>query len=188
MVFDYLITLKKKNDATIDAISQLMYLFSIIAFGYFAYLNSAARNFYLIVIFIILVTWIFCIVKKGKTGFALFRFGLFAATIGWLLYPVDHYILAIAYGIAGLIEKQVKFPEEIGFAEDRVVLNTFPRKKFSWNDLANVVLKDNLLTVDFKNNKLIQKELDEGVSIQTEQEFNEFCRAQLSKGHQQATA
>jgi hypothetical protein len=181
MVYDYVITLKKRNDSTIDAISQLMYLFAIAAFGYFAYVNPYARTFYLAIIFLILVTWIYCIIKKQKTGHVLFRLGLFFATVGWLLYPVDYYVLAIAYGIAGLIEKQVKFPDEIGFSEEHVTLNTFPRKKIGWSELANVVLKDNMLTVDFKNNKLIQKELDEEVSTHTEKEFNDFCQSQLSK-------
>lgn len=181
MVFDYLITLKKRNDSTIDAITQLMYVFAIVAFAYFAYANIYARKFYLVIVFLMLANWIYCLIRKQKNGFVLFRLGLFIATIGWLLYPVDYYLLAITYAVAGLIEKQVKFPEEIGFSTDEVVLNTFPRKRFGWNEIANVVLKDNLLTVDFKNNRLIQKELDEGVSIQTEREFNEFCRVQLGK-------
>ncbi len=80
-----------------------------------------------------------------------------------------------------MLEKQVKFPDEIGFSEETVVINSFPKKKFNWTDIQNVILKDNLLTVDFKNNKLIQKELNEEVSPLIEQEFNEFCRKQLHK-------
>lgn len=181
MVFDYVITLKRPSYLTIDAVSQLMYVFALGAFAYFAYAFPSSRPYFMGIDILILVNWLFCIIKRQKTGFVLFRLGLFFAVIGWLLAPGGRTLLAILYAVAGLIEKQVKFPEEIGFSGDSVVVNTFPKKKFSWSEIANVVLKDNLLTVDFKNNKLIQKEIDEGVSLATEREFNEFCRLQLSK-------
>lgn len=179
MVYDYVITLKHRNYATIDAISQLMYVFALGAFTYFTFAFPASKLYFLAVNFLIIINWIFCIIKRQKTGYTLFRLGLFFAVFGWLGSPGSRFILAILYAIAGLLEKQVKFPEEIGFSSTGVVVNTFPKKKFSWADIANVVLKDNLLTVDFKNNKLIQKEINEGVSITTEKEFNEFCALQL---------
>lgn len=186
MVFDYLITFKKRSDATVDAISQLMYFFALGAFSYFAYSNAAARPYYLGLNLAILITWIFCIQKKSRTGAAMFRFGLFLAAVGWLMTSnwITGYsstlLFPILYAVAGLIEKQVKFPDEIGFSAEFVVVNTFPKKKFTWTEIQNVVLKDNLLTVDFKNNKLIQKELNEDVAPSVEQEFNDFCKARLS--------
>lgn len=180
MVYDYLITFKRRNHRSTDLISQLLYFFALLAFGYFAYLDDFARSVYLVINLLILITWVFCHLKKQKTGMVFYRLGLFIAAIGWLIKPYGSFWLAVLYVVAGFLEKQVKFPEEIGFSESSVVLNTFPRKTFSWDEISNVVLKDNMLTVDFRNNKLIQKEIDAGVSLQTEAEFNEFCRRQLS--------
>jgi hypothetical protein len=84
------------------------------------------------------------------------------------------------YVIAAVIEKQVKFPREIAFDETEVVFNTFPRKHYQWNELSNVVLKDGLLTLDFKNNKLLQKEIDSQTTPQLEKEFNEFCKSMIT--------
>jgi len=42
--------------------------------------------------------------------------------------------------------------------------------------LANVMLKDNILTVDFRNNKLIQLEIEGNIN---EIQFNEFAQQQL---------
>ena len=36
----------------------------------------------------------------------------------------------------------------------------FPGKKYQWDQFSNVVLKDNILTLDFKNNKLLQAEIE----------------------------
>jgi hypothetical protein len=43
-----------------------------------------------------------------------------------------------------------------------------------------MVIKDGLFTVDFKNNRLIQQAVDEGVSTVNEKVFNEFCSKQLT--------
>jgi hypothetical protein len=50
---------------------------------------------------------------------------------------------------------------------------------FSWAALENVILKDNLLTIDFKTNKLIQVEIIETNRMVDEAEFNLFCTEHL---------
>ena len=60
-----------------------------------------------------------------------------------------------------------------------ITFNTFPFKNYAWQQLRNVMLKDNLLTLDFTNNKILQKETETDVSLETEREFNEFCKAHL---------
>ncbi len=51
----------------------------------------------------------------------------------------------------------------------------FSTTLYKWSEISNVVLKDNLLTLDFKNNKLIQVAVDEKHTTTNEQEFDEFC-------------
>lgn len=56
---------------------------------------------------------------------------------------------------------------------------SFPRKHFNWGQLNNMLLKDGLLTIDLKNNKLIQQTIDESKTSVKEEEFNDFCKKQL---------
>jgi hypothetical protein len=56
---------------------------------------------------------------------------------------------------------------------------SFPKKIIQWNELNNLVLKDGLLTIDFKNDKIIQHYPEAKMNPVNEQEFNEFCRQQL---------
>jgi hypothetical protein len=49
-----------------------------------------------------------------------------------------------------------------------------------WNEINNAVIKDGFLTIDQKNNKLFQKEIEGDVSADIETEFNEFCRHQIA--------
>ena len=51
-------------------------------------------------------------------------------------------------------------------------------KVCTWDQFNNVILKDNLLTLDFKNNQLLQLEPDAAATI-NEQLFNDFCTKYL---------
>ena len=48
-------------------------------------------------------------------------------------------------------------------------------------DLNNVILKDDLLTLDFKNNRLLQLLVTSTETDINEKEFNEFCKVKLKK-------
>ena len=49
-----------------------------------------------------------------------------------------------------------------------------------WNELTNVIKRDDLLTLDFKNNRLLQVQILNADDI-SENEFNQFCLQQLNK-------
>lgn len=61
-----------------------------------------------------------------------------------------------------------------------IIYPSFPQQSFAWTELNNILLKDGLLTIDLKNNKLIQQAVDEKITSINEQNFNEFCRQQLN--------
>jgi hypothetical protein len=85
----------------------------------------------------------------------------------------------LIYLIASLLEKQAKFPQEIAFGKEEIVFNSFPKKIFLWDELNNVIIKDGIITIDFKSDKLIQKEIQSGSTLRDEQDFNEFCQNRL---------
>jgi len=65
--------------------------------------------------------------------------------------------------------------------ETQVIYPSFPKKIIDWQDLSNLIIKDGLLTIDFKNNKIIQQQIADISSTIDEKEFNDFCRQQLNK-------
>ena len=52
----------------------------------------------------------------------------------------------------------------------------FASPAYQWNEFSNIILKDGLLTLDFKNNKLIQVSIDENKTAVDENSFNDFCK------------
>jgi hypothetical protein len=66
----------------------------------------------------------------------------------------------------------------VNFDDDGIEYPSFPKKKIRWLDLNNVILKEGLLTIDLKDNRLFQNQI---ISPINEAEFNEFCRKELLK-------
>ena len=68
----------------------------------------------------------------------------------------------------------------ISFSEAGVNLTSvYKTVSYPWVKMDNVILKDNLLTVDFKTNKLLQTEIAAGNEAVDEKIFNVFCSEQL---------
>ena len=61
-----------------------------------------------------------------------------------------------------------------------IYLPGMPEKKIEWQNVSNVVLKDGILTLDFKNNKLLQAPILENWTMEEEQAFNAFCYDQIN--------
>jgi len=58
--------------------------------------------------------------------------------------------------------------------------STFSARTVAWSQLNNVVLRNDLLTIDFKNNKILQLEVLDDIPGIKEDEINGFCRSRLA--------
>ena len=96
------------------------------------------------------------------------------------LMPFPFGLIMIALAYLGYLATQ---PEEIGFGTDRIIVKKLFKRTIEWNELSNAMIKDGLLTLDFKNNKLFQAETDDDENNDeydaSEEEFNDFCKAHL---------
>ena len=179
-IFDYIIVCKSPDFKNVDRISQFMYLLCILGLSFGIYRGNFTKPALIIAIITSVVCWwIFCMYQKKKGGVPFYRLGLLFASWGWFLMP-NALLIAGIYLIAALFERQVKFPYELAFDPAGIVINTFPKKHFHWNSVQNVIIKDDVITIDFKSNKLIQKDINEPVSMNITNEFNEFCAQQIA--------
>lgn len=183
--FDFIVVLKSKSTNVIDLISFFMLIIAVVFFSYSSILmynaNGVTPKFVLLLVWILgIVGWILFAKKQHSKGNKLsYRFALMIAAWGWFM--VNVWYLALIFLIAAIIERGVKTLPEWAFDENEIVFNSFPTKKYTWTELNNVVLKFGMLTIDFKNNKIVQGEVNDDVPAEVEKEFNEFCAAQLLK-------
>jgi len=179
-IFDYIIVCKSPDYKNVDRISQFMYLLGILGFSFGIYKGLFQKPALIIAVMSSVVCWwIFCLFQKKRGGIPYYRLGLLFASWGWFLMP-NALLIAGIYLIAALFERQVKFPYEMAFDPTGIVINTFPKKYFPWSAIQNAIIKDDVITIDFHNNKLIQKDINEPVSASVTSEFNQFCSDQIS--------
>lgn len=182
MIYEYVVTLRNERAKYINTISLLITAVSIIFFLFqqfrqdrqnwypYLYLISAA-----LIIGGLIRNW-YIFTKKTRPVY--YSKILLVAAVTWLAMPFLPWI-GIFLVLLSLLEKPARLPLEIGFNNDKVVFNTIVRRKFYWNQFKNVVLKDGMLTLDFKNNNLFQKLTIDEDGDADEEEFNEYCRKRL---------
>ena len=184
MRYDYVVALKKSSDRQIDLISIFLCAFSVLAF-IFEQFRMAKFN-YVASLFAIIITggFLFNLFFAKKDRPVRYKNLLFLAGIYWIMMPYLSWVSIVFFFLA-FLEYQAKHPLEVGFAKEEVVINTLIKRKFNWSSFNNIILKEGLLTMDFKNNKIFQKEtLDDDEPDADEDEFNDYCRKQLLRANE----
>lgn len=64
--------------------------------------------------------------------------------------------------------------------EQLILVRSYNTRKYRWDELNNVVLKDGLLTLDFTNNKVLQLTIQNNSGV-NDAAFNDFCAGQIKK-------
>ena len=117
------------------------------------------------------------IIPNRRKKFAWVDWGM--AIAGLLLLILGKIIPALLLFIMSALGFVMRRDVSLTFMEDEVVINTLPKKSFLWTDFHQILLKDGILTLDFKNNKLIQEELLENNNDFSEKQFNDFCKEKI---------
>ncbi|MEO8766369.1 MAG: hypothetical protein ABI416_18860 [Ginsengibacter sp.] len=171
------ITLKNDKIKYYKFIALLLVAFNL---AVFIYLLTAGIHLYeigLALLFSVLYL-VFHLYKSKKAGVPFFIKGVsfFILAGGWII--LQNYLLAIACIVLGILYRLSLQKLEFLFREDFIRRLNFPRKEYPWSMIGNVMMRDNILTIDFKNNTLIQLEAENNIN---EIQFNEFVRHELFK-------
>ena len=180
MRYEYVVVLKRDRENAVNLISIVLCSLSILAFLYQQFKTGEINLFLSFAVLVIssgLVIHSFFPRNKKSNSF---RIWLLLTGIFWLGMPWLKF-LSIPFFVLGFLEYQAKHPLEVGFSNEFVTINTLFRKKYAWSAFDNVVLKDGLLTLDFRNNRIFQRETTEDDEPDAdEDEFNQYCRERLA--------
>ncbi len=169
----YLIELKDVQAKRKSVIGMLLSILAIIIF--ITRWETAKENYYLDIFnaFIILAGLIYNYINKKAEKNIPYRFFFFAAAVGLgLLYPFN--ILSIPYLLLAFTEGPLTGKQLVEFSSSGVIIKSWKKSQYEWDTIQSVVLKDGVLTLDFKNNYILQREIDSSVSI-NESAFNVWC-------------
>jgi hypothetical protein len=181
-VYDYIVVLKNHNRKLIAKTGLLMVILSVLPLAASIYSNPQNLVLYIFV-FIIAALLVSKIVdkKKGKIVSYADILGIIGMGI-WASTDIPY--VGQLYILAGLFDWQFFKNIEIGFSKDVIVKSGIIPQKIPWESLNNVLIKDDLLTIDYKNNKLFQAYTDDADDEEYEvgdDEFNAYCRERLQQ-------
>jgi hypothetical protein len=179
-VFPYIVVLKKKHQKTACLIGILSAFIFILQLTVKTINDPKDWVFMLLAIICFSGLMVYDILQllKNKKSEMMLIYLVAIASLFFLGLPGK-----IAYTILALTGYLSTRPEEIGFSEKGIVFKSFFSKNIEWSALNNALIKDGILTLDYKNNKLFQAETDDDEDNEeydvSEEEFNQFCRKQL---------
>jgi hypothetical protein len=183
-VFDYVVVLKQKNRRSVELIGLMAFAVFLVMLVH--HLITADQNGIIVGLFALTSIGLFTssliqFNKRKKIELTL----AFALAAVVLFYIIKLPWIAASYLVLALVYRKSVKPQEIGFSPEIIVVDGLFQKRINWSELNNVLIKDGLLTMDYKNNKLFQQETDDldddDDDEVTEEEFNAFCRSALDK-------
>ncbi len=126
--------------------------------------------------------------KFPRTGSTIRLIATIAFTVyAWMLFrdkdPVFGIfmaIIAIAFFIIYRVEERWNNPFVIRINEGGVWFpRMFKSQLYPWNSFNHVILRDNLLTLDFTSNRIVQMDIYNSYNEKETADFNAFCNEQL---------
>lgn len=151
-------------------IAGMFLLANLAAFGFLSFyeIYQTTTIAALLVIFVFtFVRWFLYKKKLIKSWIDQWMYILPAICWAFLQFFIPVLICLIMGGLFISSYKKLHFKvDEMGIQKMNM-----PRKLFEWKVFSNVILKDNLLTMDFKNNHLIQVEIEPVLNLE-ETKFN----------------
>ena len=114
--------------------------------------------------------------RKNQNPVLLASFGIIGF---WIV--TQQWVPAIIISILIYLYYLAKRPLLVSVENDIIIYPSFPKKVINWEIVNNIILKDDLLTIDLKNNKIYQQYIENKILPFNEQEFNDFCIQQLNK-------
>lgn len=171
----YTVILKNEKTKFYQFTALLLVLLNLVVFIFLLIINV---HFYEVAAALLLsglyLIYLAYLTKKNNSRFFIDEFCFFILAGCWIV--LQNYLMAFACIFLGAFYYFSLQKLQFVFTPDFVKKMNFPRKEYSWETFTNVLLKNSILTMDLKNNTLIQLETESNID---EIEFNEFARQQL---------
>ncbi len=178
------IILKNDKRKHYNRIAFLFILINLVLFIYLAF-TAAEKNYRsssaLGAILIVLLLGIDFFLQRTRQNKG-FPYRIAAATliIFFTWWQLNNWWIGILCAVLGFLYQVAIRPLPVIVNKYFIRYPSAFSRKIKWEECLNVILKDGLLTIDLKNNHILQQPVEENNSI-NEAEFSDFCRQQMNK-------
>ena len=177
----FIILLKNKKLSSYNRLDQFILLLHFLYFIIYLIKTFADLNYIALVAGIVIAGTGLVLNTISITGSKkiLIPFSALFFLLAMVWAALFSYWLCAALIVMSFLDYVVRKKQGVFFHPGMIEILSFPKKVYQWKDLSNVILKDNILTLDFMNDHLLQQEISEESQAIDEKEFNDFCKQQL---------
>src|SRR5258706_2179488 len=174
------LTLKNTKVKSYYIIIWLIAVLSLITQAYLTFTYRFTHDKVLVGSILVVIVLFLVIMKGNSPGFKdkNYQTGFVYALICFIWFKWHLYWIFSANVLFYFLYKSAIRKFEISFLPDKIIYPSIPKRNILWNELQNVILKDGILTLNFKNDKILQSEITDDDFV-SEKEFNDFCHTQL---------
>lgn len=181
---EYNIEIPNEKMATYRVINFIISIINLLAFAYLLFNSgfSSAKNIILIGFIISLLAPFIFLLKKYSRFLSHFKIEILFIICAIIWFISSNYLLGLLLMVFALLGIAVQVKPVIHFNEYGIRYPGFPAKLFLWNEVDSVQLKEGILTIEMKHNRLMQYSLqNEIANAVNAAAFNDFCAAQVLK-------
>jgi len=171
--------LKNEKEVSYKRISILLLVLNLVGLLFITYLKDFKSWVPFIMAAIAVFSAFIAFYLGNKNERSPLTGAFFVLSVAWIL--ADYWVVGLLNAFFMILHIAALQKPIVSINESQVIYPSFPKKKINWQELSNLMIKDGLLTIDFKNNKIIQQQIADISSSIDEKEFNDFCRQQLNK-------
>lgn len=179
----YTILLPNEKEKTYRFVTLFLLILNCTAFGYTFLYSADNRNIDLSRFGFLLSLVYICMyfVKLYTRYLSRYKLEISFIILGILWLVMGMFLIAGILIISAIMGLYVSRIPTIIITKDKITYPSFPPQHILWNEISNIILKDDILTIDLKNNKLLQHTLLPGSETAiNEKEFNHFCMSRLN--------
>jgi hypothetical protein len=173
------IAIPNERIKTYKLITFIILSLNFFGFG-FVFLKTTGTYAYLAILLLIItaVPWSYYLLNKKHIKFPVVEISFIASACLW--YYIGNSWMALFLILFIVIGFFANKKPIIHFTEEGIEYPAFPPKKYAWADVQNVIMKDDMLTIDLKNNTLLQTNIEKEVASTVDAEkFNSWCEGLL---------
>ncbi len=178
-MYNYAIQIPNNRIKTYKVVTFIILTLNFLGFG-FVFLQTGATAAVLAIVALVLnaVPWLYYLLNKKHIKPPVIEITLIASALLWIYFGnIWMGIFLLLFAVMSFFSNKKTV---ILFDEAGIVYPSFPVKKYVWIDVEQIVWKDDILTIDLKDNKLLQfyieKDFAEGFDWMG---FNKWCAKKL---------
>lgn len=164
---------------TYKKVAFIILTLNFLGFGY-VFIRTIGNASLIAVVALIInaIPWLFFLLNKKHIKSPVIESVFLASGCIWVYFGnVWMGIMLLLFAVMSFFTNKKTV---VSVDEEGVLYPSFPVRKYLWADIIQVLCKDDILTIDLKDNKLLQLNIEKKFAENfDENEFNEFCLSKI---------